>query len=209
MKSLDTAPLTNRHPADALSDVREQIANLQARAVKLRVQLRTMPESEREGDELELRSISLPAPSCLRSYMMNGIMACVQQLDGMITAVHCKEIYQKGKTYGLLGRGAVQLASPMHGELGLAEGVETALSATELTGKPCWATCGAPHLHEIDIPSGVQHLYIFADNDDIGHAAADKALDSYRAWDVTIWRPPEQHNDWNDCLKTIKGQSDE
>ena len=95
----------------------------------------------------------------------------------------------------------MQLAPPTNGELGLAEGIETALSATEKTGKPCWAVVG-PRLHQIDIPSGVQHLYIFSDNDGPGAKAEARAHDIYnKRYDVTVWRPPEPHKDWNDFLR--------
>jgi len=46
------------------------------------------------------------------------------------------------RALGALGRGAVRLHGPRGGKLGLAEGIETALSARELFGIPCWATLG-------------------------------------------------------------------
>jgi putative DNA primase/helicase len=117
----------------------------------------------------ERRCIFLPKiPITIRCYSLNGIMACVQQLDGLVTAVLCKEPYKKGITHGWKGSGAVRLGQPTNGELGLAEGLETALSATQLTGKPCWATLGADQLPKVAIPDGVRKVVIFADNDSNG-----------------------------------------
>ena len=108
----------------------------------------------------------------------------------------------------------MQLAPPLDGKLGLAEGVETALAATELTGVPCWATLGAKRLScKFAIPAGVREVVIFADNDKsgTGRKEADKAREAYNndGYDVRIWRPPERHKDWNDTLKEIREGSDE
>ena len=46
------------------------------------------------------------------------------------------------RALGSLGCGAVRLAPPAAGRLGLAEGIESALSATQMFGVPCWATLG-------------------------------------------------------------------
>ena len=135
----------------------------------------------------------------------------MQELDGTITAIHTKLPGRKG-TVGRdqwLGSGAVQLAPPLDGKLGLAEGVETALAATELTGVPCWATLGAKRLHQIDIPAGVREVVIFADNDEAGRKAETEAKRSYCEYDLSIWPPPEPHKDWNDYLKAIREGTDE
>jgi putative DNA primase/helicase len=159
---------------------------------------------------LKRRGITLPVPAVMRRWKMNGYIVPVQQLDGTITAVFDKFFGTKGTTNGPLRTGAVRL-TPIgdSGELGLAEGVETALSATQLLGVPCWATLGAERLHQIEIPSVVKHVYIFADNDEAGRKAADKAKDSYCEYDMTIWRPPDEHKDWNDYLKEIRKAADE
>ena len=44
------------------------------------------------------------------------------------------------RALGSLGCGAVRVAPPEQGRLGLAEGIESALSAMQLFGIPCWAT---------------------------------------------------------------------
>jgi putative DNA primase/helicase len=151
---------------------------------------------------LRHRGITLPVPAVLRQWNLGEIIACVQQLNGTVTAVQIKGIGRKGITHGWMGGGAVQLAPPCDGELGLAEGVESALSATQLHGVPCWATLGANRLDAIDLPSGIRRLHLFADNDEAGRAAVERAKRHYtnRLLPVRTWWPPDGQ-DWNDVLK--------
>jgi hypothetical protein len=104
---------------------------------------------------------------------------------------------------GSLGSGAVRLAEPIDNELGLAEGVETALSATQLTGIPCWATLGAMRMDGVHIPHTVGRVHIFADNDDVGRAAAAQAVRRYTGAGkrVRVWWPPLEHGDFNDVVQ--------
>jgi putative DNA primase/helicase len=50
-------------------------------------------------------------------------------------------------------------------ELGLAEGIETALAVHIRTGKPIWATISAGNMEKILIPDSVRRVCIYADND--------------------------------------------
>lgn len=58
--------------------------------------------------------------------------------------------------------------------LGIAEGIETALSAHDKYNVPCWATINSGFMKRFRAPAGVTKLYIFADNDRslTGHSAA-------------------------------------
>jgi putative DNA primase/helicase len=151
---------------------------------------------------LRSRGITLPVPAVLRRVPLGWIIACVQQRDGVVTAIQLKSLGGRRITRGWLGGGAVQLAPPCDGELGLAEGVETALSVTQLHGVPCWATLGANRLDAIDVPSGIRRLHLFPDNDDTGRAAAERAKRRYtnQLLPVRTWWPPDGQ-DWNDVLK--------
>jgi hypothetical protein len=105
----------------------------------------------------------------------------------------------------LLGRphgGAVVLA-PATMVLGLAEGVETALSAATLLGVPVWATLGSERLPHILVPESVAHLLILPDNDRAGRIGARRAHQACARQGrriETIW-PPAGFNDWNDVLR--------
>lgn len=106
------------------------------------------------------------------------------------------------RTLGRPGAGAVRLfrAGPV---LGLAEGIETALSAAILLDLPVWAVLGSERLSRIAIPSRVERLVLLPDNDAPGRRAERLARESY-ARSVTaietIW-PWAGHNDWNDVLR--------
>jgi len=154
------------------------------------------------------RGILLPVPPVIRRLGLNGRIACYQRLDGTVTAVHCRYYSQKGKGW-IEGRvsgqhGAVQLAAPTT-ELGLAEGIETALAAQQLFHIPTWATLSADLLHQADIPPGVRTVHLFADNDAAGLKAMERATRRYLSlgYDIKQWVPPTTGKDWNDYLKGL------
>lgn len=103
---------------------------------------------------------------------------------------------------GRPGRGCVRLA-PAFETLGLAEGIESALSAMILLGLPVWATLGNERLARIDVPIFVRRLVLLADNDRAGRIAVEAALDAHAAPGriiETLW-PWHGLNDWNDVLR--------
>jgi hypothetical protein len=103
---------------------------------------------------------------------------------------------------GRPGQGAVMLA-PATDTLGLAEGIETALSAILLLGIPVWATLGNERLPHIAIPDTVTCLILLPDNDRGGRVGAAKAAEAHAMPGRTIetlW-PPQGLNEWNDFLR--------
>ena len=106
---------------------------------------------------------------------------------------------------GEMDGGAVRLAG--YGDaLGIAEGIETAVAATALTGIPCWAALTANGLTKWQPPVGVV-VTIFADNDSHKRftglkAAADLAhrLTGERVKVADVLIPPTKGDDWNDVL---------
>lgn len=60
---------------------------------------------------------------------------------------------------------AIQLGEPEDGILGVAEGVETALSAFRATQIPVWATVNATLMEAFEVPKGVHTVLIWADKD--------------------------------------------
>ncbi|ORE90653.1 hypothetical protein ATO13_22076 [Stappia sp. 22II-S9-Z10] len=62
--------------------------------------------------------------------------------------------------------GAVRLFPEHHGEIGLAEGVETALSVERLAGLPTWAALSTSGMAGFEVPFEVETVRIFPDHDD-------------------------------------------
>jgi putative DNA primase/helicase len=106
------------------------------------------------------------------------------------------------RALGSLNIGAVQLALPSDGRLGLAEGVETALSAMTLFGIPCWATLGNERFGLVAIPESVCELHLFVDHDAGGRVATERALKAYAKQGRRILTrlPETPGSDWNDVL---------
>ena len=107
------------------------------------------------------------------------------------------------RALGSLGCGAVRLAPPAAGRLGLAEGIESALSAMQLSGIPCWATLGNERFGLVAIPESVRELHLFIDNDPGGELADQRARKAYSASGRVIRSraPASTGFDWNDELK--------
>ena len=93
--------------------------------------------------------------------------------------------------------------------MGIAEGIETAMSAATMFQLPVWAALTAGRLATFVPPPGVKFVRIFADFDlpDMnGHRAGmDAAIKLARALDAggvasEIELPPQEGTDWNDVL---------
>ena len=99
-------------------------------------------------------------------------------------------------------RAAVMLATATS-VLGLAEGIETALSAMILFDLPVWATLGSERLHQIAIPARVNRLILFPDNDIAGEIGVANAMETYAmpGRDIEVEFPPTGFKDWNDVLR--------
>lgn len=108
------------------------------------------------------------------------------------------------RALGSLGVGAVRLAPAVQGRLGLAEGIESALSAMQLFGIPCWATLGNERFGLVSIPESVRELFLFIDNDAGGALAEERAVKAYAAPNRVIHSraPASPGFDWNDELKS-------
>ena len=101
---------------------------------------------------------------------------------------------------GPLGTGLVRL-HPVSDRLGLAEGIETALSAAQLFGVPCWATLGAQRFKRIALPGSVAEIVLFLDNDTAGRRAEAVARERFAERRIEARYPAEAGADWNDVLR--------
>lgn len=106
------------------------------------------------------------------------------------------------RALGRLGRGAVRLRPPSEGILGWAEGIESAIAATQLTGISCWATLGTERFARVALPPGVRHLILFLDNDAGGRRAEMLAREAHRGSQLVVEAryPAAAGADWNDVL---------
>jgi putative DNA primase/helicase len=102
----------------------------------------------------------------------------------------------------LAGReGCAVRLHPATDELGIAEGIETAMSAAMFDGLPMWAALNTSLLARFEPPPGVTRLRIYADRDEAGLTAAirlGERLQGRLRVETHIPRAPAK--DWNDVL---------
>jgi hypothetical protein len=97
---------------------------------------------------------------------------------------------------------AVMLQSALP-RLGIAEGIETALSAQKLFNMPVWAVMSAGGMATFPVIKGLSQLIIFADHDKPGLDAAFVCANRHarQRVDVQVRYPSTANTDWNDCLE--------
>jgi putative DNA primase/helicase len=99
--------------------------------------------------------------------------------------------------------GAVRLA-PVAEEMGVSEGVETALSCAKMFGTPTWAALDAHHLRNWEPPPECKLLHIFGDRDGPPYFTGERAAYDLSArltsqkLKVITHLPDEMKTDWND-----------
>lgn len=69
---------------------------------------------------------------------------------------------------GMSINGAAIRLTSVKPELGIAEGLETALSVMRLTGMACWSVISANGMRTFQVPAGVKKVHIYADKDTSG-----------------------------------------
>ena len=88
------------------------------------------------------------------------------------------------------------------GHLGIAEGIETALSAQAIFGVPTWAALSADGLRRWQWPAGVSRVTIFADAGDAGMQAAATLADRLNVAGIAnAIVSPLHGDDFNDDLR--------
>ena len=170
---------------------------------------------------LQHRTITGPIPASIRDHPglkhtptglnLPAMIAAITGADRKVIAIQRTFLRVDGRgkanvsdpkmTLATMRDGAVRLgrAGPV---LGIAEGIETGLSAMELFGVPVWCSLSAGRLDRLYLPPEAREVHIFADNGTKGHEAAERAAKAYPAQGrrVVLRFPPERFGDWNDAL---------
>ena len=103
---------------------------------------------------------------------------------------------------GRAKRAAIKLVDDADIELGLgiAEGVETALSILQSGWGPVWALGSAGAIDRFPVLPGVEHLTVWADHDEVGMQAAKRCAQRWAGSGVetTVRYPQAVKTDFND-----------
>ena len=149
--------------------------------------------------------------------ILPGLVAGITDGGGNFVAIHRTYLKVDGSgkavvsspkmALGSIGNGAVRLGQAGKA-LGLAEGIETGLSAQQLFEIPCWAALGS-RMDRVDLPGAVVEVQIFGDNGNPGREAAEKAAERFTSQGrrVMLRFPPEPFGDWNDALQALCKES--
>jgi len=172
----------------------------------------TVEPQETPVDEyLNRRGIYLRPPMLRYRRDRGSMVAGVQAPNGRVIAIQQTWLTRDGEkasgkrlTTGNLGGGAVRLGA-LGRVMGVAEGVETALSAMQMAGVTVWASLGASRLLNVELPPEVEEVHVFVDNDEPGRTAAKRAADVHTTLGRRVYlrSPPDQCGDWNDFLNLI------
>ncbi len=110
------------------------------------------------------------------------------------------DLHPPRKATSPFGHGPTIRLAPVAPIMGIAEGIETALSAAKLFSVPTWSVLSKHGIETFEPPPELRRLIIFADHDQ--HGAGRRAADSLtvRLSIPSEIRMPEQPGDWNDVL---------
>lgn len=173
-------------------------------------------------DYLLARGLTGPFPKMLRfnpatilgsgadKRIMPAMIAAVENDIGLVAVqrtfldpndVLRKPVAKPKVSLGLLGTAAIRL-SPATDELGLAEGIEDALSAMEWFGTPTWALGGVERLAFVAIPEKVRRVVVYGDRGEAAERLFGKAHDHLAANGREVVRHvPANYDDWNDAWR--------
>jgi putative DNA primase/helicase len=175
---------------------------------------------------LRSRGITIPVPTVLRwlwrcPHRAGGyfpaMVAPIVNACGEQIAIHKTFLRSDGagkadlprdeqrESCGPMKGGAVRLAPHRPDiELIVAEGIETALAAMQVTGMPAWAAGCAPGLAALLLPAEVRSVIIVADRDVSGAGERAARAAKQRWWreqrQVSIWISSHVGTDANDLL---------
>ena len=162
----------------------------------------TVPASIRDHPGLKHGPTGLNLPAMVAAITgadrkVSAIQRTFLRVDGRGKA----NVYEPKMTLGAMRDGAVRLG-PAGPVLGIAEGIETGLSAMQLFGLPVWCSLSALRLDRLWLPTEAHEIHFFADNGTAGHEGAERAAKAYQGQGrrVVVRFPPERFGDFNDLL---------
>lgn len=177
---------------------------------------------------LRARSIALPVPERLRvATLKHGpsgrrwpcMVGLVTDHADQVLGVHRTFLRRNGRgkapvdpakmSLGRIAGGSVRLAPVSH-ELLLAEGIESALAASELAGIGAWAALSANNLARLELPPDVQRVLVAADRDE-SRTGERAALEAARRWQderraVRVVLPARGFKDFADQLAALRAR---
>ena len=140
------------------------------------------------------------------------MLAPVMGPDGELRSIHrtyIGDVPKRKKLLSQIGTGAAVRLFECADNLGIAEGIETAIAAHELFGLPTWATISSRIMESFSPPAGIRRLVIFADYD--RNCAGQKAaftlahrLHRDLKLEIEVKIPPEPDSDWLDVLNSSR-----
>lgn len=175
---------------------------------------------------LKARGIRVPTPDALR-FMPSlrhhtgsswpCMLGAITDARGAVLAVQRTWLARDGRgkapvepakmTLGPMDDGAVRLGTPLS-SIGLAEGIETALSARQMYSLPVWAVLGGARFKAVTLPDTAETVHIFADRGDGGWRYANDAAAQFeqQGRHVEIILPPSRTaKDFNEELQARAG----
>jgi putative DNA primase/helicase len=187
----------------------EESRPLRWTAATIYLRARAIPASHWESAALRFH----PAMTSLDDRKRRpALVAAISDAAGQVQGVQVTLLTKHGaakaplptprRVIGRLLAGAVRLGS--HDDtLLIAEGIESALSASAALSIPAWALLSAHNVSLFAPPEGLAHLVIAADNDAAGnraHAILYERL--HRKLVLTTALPPHEAGDWNEAACT-------
>lgn len=171
---------------------------------------------------LRSRSIAIEPPADLRFHpnllhqpsgsRWPAMVALVRDAGGNPAGIHRTWLATTGRgkapidrnkmSLGPVSGGAVRL-SPVTDTVLLGEGLETTLSAMQLTNLPGWSTLSSSGLKAVQLPLEIRSVAIAADHDAPGLEAAEALRErlEIEGRSVSVLRPNREGADFNNILR--------
>ena len=165
---------------------------------------------------LASRHLTLPSgadvlrfhPACpFSSTRKPAMVALVRNIESNEPqAIHRTALDRTGKmSLGPIASGAIKLTpdEDVTIAIGLAEGIETALSLQRLPewlGSPVWSVISASGISKFPLLAGIETLVIAADNDRAGESATLEVVERWKEHETLVLEADDDGADLNDVL---------